>query len=272
MFGIGKKTKEIARRTQHKAKDTFIYKKEAVEFFKSLEASYYSPDYFFDIVPEFKIVFVQVPKAGSSTVKLILSRAAGGNPQTERDIHKRKTSCLLSPRMYGLNRFYALLNDPAAFIFTVTRHPLERLLSCYKDKFLPYKASEQTPYNKEALALLKGIGTTEIDPGQPLPLEAFLRMACNSNYARINGHWSAMSDIVPIDKISFTHIGRLSEIGQTMDLLKQRGLPSSAFPETAVNQSKQPKKLPALDLELANLVNQAYAADFRNFGYSPIGQ
>lgn len=79
-----------------------------------------------------------------------------------------------------------------------------------------------------------------------------------------------MSDIVPLNQISFSHIGRLENIETTFDILRRQGLPESVFPETAMNKSKQSNNLPNLDPELADMINRAYAADFSNFGYDLI--
>lgn len=270
MFGIGKSTKAFIRKIKYNLQDIFVNSQESSQYYHEMTIKYYNPEYFIDIVPKYKIIFIQVPKAGSTTIKTLLSKAAGAAISNPNDINYRKKSGLLSPRGFGLDNFLNLVRSPEALVFTVVRHPYRRLLSCYQDKFARNAARENTPYNRDARRFIPDEEWLRLEPDEPLPLETFIKMACRSNYSRINGHWSAISDIVPLSLIPVIHIGKIEQMTETINLLRQRGLPESVFDNIQLNKTGGGSMQDALLSEpLRHAINHAYARDFSNFGYDP---
>lgn len=261
MFGIGRAVKKANRRLKNKFQD-YKADKYSRNYFRNFEELGYDLEYFVDVVPEYKIVYFHVPKVASTSLKTTLSTAIGYGGGT---IHHRKDSKLKSPRQFGLKNFVQLVNDPDSLVFTVVRHPLDRIISCYKDKYQPFKFSDKRfDGNREYLTEEE---LSSIENGNSIPFDLFVRMASRSCYTGQDGHYLAMSRLIPLKMLPFNHVGKLENLSQTFDLLRKQGVPDKAIVYKSMGKTSGIGRKIPVDTESAHLINASYMCDFKNFGY-----
>lgn len=90
------------------------------------------------ITPDKKLIYLSIPKCGCSTVKLFL-RLLYGQERSEAisQLHTPISGPLLSiDDIGGTEALVNIIETPDIHIFSVLRNPLDRLISCYKNKFL----------------------------------------------------------------------------------------------------------------------------------------
>lgn len=248
----------IRERKQH----VFSMRLRASRYFGETAAALISDNtaqlnYLFNVFPEEKLIYVEVPKAGCTTIKTFLSRHMWGRDPV--DCHDRQQSGLLSPIDIGFDRFDALLRDPDLLLFTVVRNPFARLRSCYLDKFANVNLAEPQ-HDGMARQIFAGSPTEN-----RLSFNRFVEQACATAATTNNGHWMPMARMVPmimpitviklenlVDEMSPV-LHRLSRSG---DALRRRH--NSTKPDPSIQWTEP----------LASRVRHSYADDFRLFGYS----
>lgn len=268
MVSLARSARHLRQKARTYAQRNLLTDRDSLAFFDALSAATYDPEYFFHVVGKYKIIYIEIPKAASSSIITILSRAITFRKRLSH-IHRREVSRVPSPMRYGLSRFRALAEDPQTLIFTVTRNPYDRLASCWRDKFANAGFADPVMLRRHLGDWLPAEEVDAVRPGVPLAFDAFVRLACRTAHARLNGHWSAMTDIVPLDLVNF--VGRVDAIDETFERLAAAGVPPAAFHERWVHRSPDAQaRDQAFTPELRRLVNEAYAGDFATFGYEPL--
>lgn len=127
-----------------------------------------------------KIVYFEVPKNASTSVKTLLHQIEYGDPDyvhsSSADLHSRDFSPLLTP--FQVKDFDAIIKDPKFLKFTIFRDPLERLLSGWKDKVVTWGH-----YHSEIRA---GTGTTGT---QHPSFKEFLYWIAGQRVSDMDLHW-----------------------------------------------------------------------------------
>lgn len=222
-------------------------------------------DYFFHLAPQKKLIYIEVPKAGCTTVKNLLSRSLfGPRPGDPSDCHDRSRSGLLAPSTVGVERFEALIQDPETLVFTVVRNPFARLRSCYLDKFRGVSLSEPWMRHLIGDASLPGRDVA----ADRLSFDSFVRCACATAATTRNGHWAPMDRIVPRD--IQVEIVRLEDLRNGLEPVLDR-LDASDEIRALVkpHNATTPDSEVTWTEPLMAAVRRAYADDFRRFGYDP---
>jgi hypothetical protein len=227
--------------------------------------------YCFNVIPERKLIYIEVPKAACTTIKRVLSRSHYGvelpNPL---DYHHRKKSKLMSPADIGLSRFEKLIRDPETLTFTVVRNPYARLLSCYRDKFANLRLSDRNNFLIEHLLESSyAQRLSEFDFRQDrLSFESFLGYACETAKSTPNGHWSLASRIIPDPDILNVRIIKLEELNQRIQPILDRLEASNAVRKSLFKPTnKSIGQHIVWPQERLTQICEAYAADFSRFGY-----
>ncbi|ADZ70202.1 sulfotransferase family 2 domain-containing protein [Polymorphum gilvum] len=271
MFGIGSFIKRGGRRANDalfKLRGNLLLE-EPCRFYQVIQAETIGMDYLFHLDRSRRWLYVEVPKAACTTLKLLLLDLRGlQRPADPLTVHARTVSRLQSPRMVGLRHFQDIATAPDALRFTFVRHPVDRLLSCYRDKFQPYPLGTGGGAVKFARRHF-GRALAGMDQDAPLPLEAFLDMACATARTPLNGHWLAMDLIVP-KSLEFHLVGKVEhlaeDVGRLLRLMgEERGLPEGL---ACVNATAA-AGTPSVDRQALRRIETAYAADFERFDYDP---
>jgi hypothetical protein len=229
-------------------------------------------NHLFHVFPERKLIYVEVPKAGCTTVKRLLSICAYGinhddNPEA---YHSRQQSGLLAPSDVGVKLFESLLRDPETLIFSVVRNPFSRLRSCYLNKFHDLKISD--PENAGLINQLMGdvrsLPASDIDRDQ-LSFDSFVKGACATAALGKDGHWALMSAIIPDSNDLGIKVVKLESLAEGLEPVLDRLEASEEIRSSLAKPLNQsvPRPEVAWTQPLTDAVAQAYAEDFRRFGY-----
>ncbi len=273
MFGFGTYLKKVSpiRKVDLIKRYKAITCNGDVRAYHSIDCQVYEMNYFFNVVPERKLIYIEISKAGSSTIKTILANVCYGRTFDENPAlcHNRSYSGLKSPKMVGEQEFVRLIDDPETLIFTVVRNPFLRLQSCYSDKFTGAPITDGgNPYLKQFFETV-GHRSSYLSDGE-LTFEEFVRFACSTASKRLNGHWSLMSDNIPVglDTIRVMKLENLqNDIGPVADRL---GVDADLFgaARTAKNTTESCRFDTMWTDKLVARVRRAYRKDFKRFDYS----
>ena len=218
------------------------------------------------VAPDLSYVYVQVPKAASSTVKRQLWTLTGrriDDGSTMR-LHREAGGHLLLPDLTS-RQIRTVLKGDGAFRFTFVRNPYDRLGSAYRDKVLNAAGLHPEGYD-HGLALAGGE-----KPG----FDAFVRAVAATDDERCDVHWMSQHRCGLFDIVDFHHVGRVETFQADMRLILAR----IAGPEAAdarlagVNVSRIPfdqqgaRDAIGFTEELAELAFRRFQRDFELFGY-----
>ncbi|RWM18150.1 MAG: hypothetical protein EOR72_06250 [Mesorhizobium sp.] len=229
-------------------------------------------DYFFHVFPDRKLIYVEVPKAGCTTVKRLLSICAYGinHDDDPEAYHSRRKSGLLAPSDVGVKLFESLLRDPETLIFSVVRNPFSRLRSCYLNKFFELKLSDpgNTGLIEQLMGDMTSLSSSDIDRDQ-LSFDSFVKGACTTAALGKNGHWSLMSAIIPNSSDFRIEIIKLESLAQGLNPVLARLGASEEIRNSLAKPLNQSAPTPGIawTRPLVDAVRRAYAEDFRRFGY-----
>lgn len=276
MFGVGRTVKRWKYNFNCFSEETIerIRNPEALLFYKSLQMESNNLDYFLNILPRQDLIYIEIPKAACTTIKMALSHLCMGklidNPNM---IHKRKYSGLMNARQVGLSNFYNIVHNSNPLIFTFVRNPYKRIVSCYKDKFSNQPLGKLPRYQKIIRNTLGDDRNKNFDLNKPLPLTDFVDMACRSNKSGIDGHWGVMADIIPLNTLNKLQIYRVENfVNDFTEVLDCAGIPrdkQKTYTQTRFNKSQTDRnKRILLTDSMVDKISSAYKIDFENFGYT----
>jgi len=245
----------------------------AYRFYADLMTHGFHPDALIDIVPDYRLIYVGVPKAASSTIKRSLSKLTASNTDALQALHKRGESGLLSPSEYGVAQFHKLATAPDTLRFSFVRNPYERLVSCWADKFQGQPLVAGDPFVNVYLAYRK-----EADRSLPhgrdavLPFPVFIEMAVATCLMRIDPHWSLQDDLISMPGITLDLIGKAENFDADFRRVNahigaSEPVTSEPVPKRNMNASRHSPSRDYFDDALARRVHRAFERDFDRFGY-----
>ena len=224
------------------------------------------------VLPELRVLYLPVPKAGWTTVLWLLSKLGGIPAET----FEHSTLPGVSPALtvhdmglWGPGRRLAdykgeererVLTEDGWLRFSVVRDPAPRLWSAWQSKLLLREPRFLSDYGSEPWF--------PRIPHDPMdPIEDFRRfvLAVAAGEA-VDVHWCVQHDLV--DRLALDHVGRLESFDDTLELLRAH-VPDELWPEESRHENRTPLPLPngAFDEAAAGALNRHYAADFEAYGY-----
>ncbi len=270
----------LAIRWRIRAEPTRWTNPDAYRFFADLMTHGYHPDALIDIVPDYRLIYVGVPKAASSTIKRSLSTLTASKTEELQALHTRGQSGLLSPSAFGVTEFYKLATAPDTLRFSFVRNPYERLVSCWADKFQGRPLVGGDPFVNVYLAY-RHVTDRALPHGRDavLPFPVFVEMAIATCLMRIDPHWSLQDDLIDMPGIALDLIGKaenferdyarvLAHVGAGK--ADGHGASKTAADNanaSTMNSSKRSKCRDYFDDALAKRVYRAYERDFDRFAY-----
>ncbi len=208
-----------------------------------------------------RVVYVETPKAGCTTVKRVLQIVETGSEDgLARNVHERSTSPLKSPEtsVFSPEEIYA---SPEIFRFCIVRNPYTRVVSAYLDKLVTNKW--------EARRRLPRLGFT---PDAEITLLQFLQTIARQESAHMDIHWMPQAVLLQPDKVRYDVIGRLEKFDADFAAIMQRVAPAfldkySTFDYSPHRTGAAQRIAELVGPEEEKLIRQIYADDFRVFGY-----
>ena len=221
-------------------------------------------DYGINISLKYKYIYVETPKAGCSTIKLILQRMELDDPEYHgddlMDIHTRIFTPMIKPSQVGSFHRYQNRADIKKFCFV--RNPFTRLLSSYLEKIQQNKSIKS-----EILSLL---GMNPGDLSQAVSFHEFVSAISLQSISSMNPHWRPQFYQTYQESIEYDYIGRfeslendLAEILAKIQPDYQKYWGSERRHASNANQFISEYYSPTI----IDQVIEIYAKDFTYFGY-----
>lgn len=210
-----------------------------------------------------QFVYVEVPKAGSSTIKgtLIKSELAqqGFEFSSRRHIHLREFSPLLNPMQVG--DFDALMASQDIFKFCFVRNPYDRLLSGYLDKIA--KPSEQRELLYRQLGLADSADRT-------LTFTAFVEAIAAQPLKQMDNHWRPQFYQTFQNKIDYDFVGKTESLhDDILEVGRRIGVDFAPYlkDERSHAQRASSRLGEFMTDKTQAIILDKYRQDFEYFGY-----
>lgn len=220
-----------------------------------------------------RFIYVEVPKAACTTIKMLLRELHGSSPlklfigaarETRRSmfIHSRENSAFPSLNTFDKKDQRDLLEAPDVLRFTVVRNPYTRLVSAWRDKVFLCEPGVDNVYTA-----VRGAAPA-MSHKDPVKFAEFVSYIERSKGQLWNEHWRKQVDLTFPGGIPYTHIGKVEDLQSTIAILTDHFRRQEPIIAPRANEgSIQP--LANFSTELAERIHTLYEEDFAIFGYGP---
>ena len=208
-----------------------------------------------------KAVFVEVPKAGCTTVKKVMqfSEVSGDVSKLSSDVHARRESPLVDMLAARMNPDEVFGRESAYFRFAFIRNPFTRIISCYKDKIIG------SQWERDLRLPQLGFSPTD-----EVSLEAFLERVLVQDPTEMDIHWAPQTLLLASDRIRYSYIGRQETFAIDMQRVVDRvgfDVPPSGVSTLPPHATRARDGLAGLSGEATQLIRRIYRDDFARLGY-----
>lgn len=202
----------------------------------------------------FGYIYVEVPKAACSTIKLTLQRVElNDRGYTPGNKHARSRSPLLAP-LSAPREFLAALAAPQTLRFCFVRDPASRILAAYLEKL----AGED--FEREMR--LKALGFNQT------PAFSQFLQRLEERGTDLDIHWARQTDLLQPDKIRYDFIGRFENFQADFEhVLARIGRDASWIADAREHGTGASTRLDEIGPDERTLIARIYREDFERFGY-----
>ncbi|XP_066910676.1 carbohydrate sulfotransferase 11-like [Clytia hemisphaerica] len=237
-------------------------------------------DFHFIYSDKASALYCYIPKVACTNWKKVF-QVMDGNYETPLDIKgKEKVHYLKFNTFEKTNLTEIEWRRNLYYSFLFIRHPFERVLSAYRNKFQdPYNEQYQRVYGSRVLRLFrKNLTEAEYKAGKNVTFREFADYVIRVHTKRefVNEHWDTMHNLCHPCRVKYDYIGSMdSLIEDSETVLKEIGWYNRVkFPAKATDKYKN--KLPTLMKQyfsqlprnVTMKLYKIYEADFKAFGYS----
>ena len=230
--------------------------------------------------PGWSLLYISVPKAAGTSLNVALTRSAG-IPFPGRFVGSLGEESLVSQTIWdghaGGRPMVSSLDDAAyarvmeaglRHVFTVVRHPVERLLTTWSSKYLV-----RAPYYRDRLGLPEP-GLRRFDSVEEVLADLDQLVAhLHANPALVHRdvHLVSQHELLRRDLSRFDHVGRTDRLGETMEWLSARlaGEGVELHPVGHDNDSPVDVGVDLVDPRTLARIHDLYAADYAFLGFDP---
>jgi hypothetical protein len=227
------------------------------------------------VLPEQRVLYMPVPKAGWTTIGWLLAEIAGvpadrfdhstlpgvSTALTIHDMHLWGEGYRLAD--YEGEERERVLTEDGWFRFSVVRNPRPRLWSGWQSKLLLREPRFFDMFGAEPWF-------PRIPENPDELVEDFRRfVAAVAAGEALDVHWAVQHELV--ERLPLQHVGRLEQLDETLALLKEH-VGSERWSDRMRQENKTPVPLApdAYDEAAAAAANEHYHGDFERYGYDPI--
>ncbi len=249
-------------------------------YFHELRSRHYCPrtvDNDLLYIPGLNAIYVAISKNACSLVKSELYRMAHGTARPEGvSPHNRREMGFLGPSDVPERQFLDWLLDERVFTFSFVRDPMERLVSCFRNRIRRLGAEpydDPRPMRREWIlnrqwALSEG-GRRRIGYRRALnedvSFECFVRAVCRQHPWEMDRHWVPQSRILARDLIRYDHIGNVGSLADGLARVAERTGAAAHYRFEGERLNASPAndpRPPALTPELERSVREVYRQDY----------
>jgi len=243
----------------------------ATEFYKRLRSGGYFPDLLVNVVPAHKIIYVLVPKAASTRIRLTLASVVSRRMRTLNPTRRRKHRGPYGPRSMTIGSFFRLATSCETLRFSFVRNPYARAVSCWADKFCGKPLIAGDRFVDFYLAHRRTIDAS-LPAGldRTLSFPDFVTFATAMAKRRGDIHVQTQADILSMPGIKLDFIGKVESFQEDFACILDRIGASNALRREAaipVNESHCDDWPNYYTGDLADRIYRAYECDFDRFGY-----
>ncbi|XP_077178958.1 carbohydrate sulfotransferase 11-like [Paroedura picta] len=225
------------------------------------------------VVQSLRMIYCEVPKVGCSNWKkilLLLTLNISRDPSEVDQIEIHQTNFLKRLSSYPSQQQMELLNNYTKVMFT--RHPLERLVSAYRDKFLHNEPYYSTTVADEIRALFRRDRNSTKD----VTFQEFIQYVVTRKHEDLDIHWKPMYALCDPCNIHYDILGKYETLQQdAKQVLKRIGAPESFhYPSTKMyssdkrtNENITLEYLRKLHWNHIEKLKRLYKIDFSLFNY-----
>ena len=222
------------------------------------------------VLPEHRVLFLPVPKAGCTSVLWLLAELAG--IPAERFARSSLAEVTPALTVHDMGRWAGhrladfegdererVLGEDGWLRFTIVRDPVRRLWSAWESKLLL-----REPRFVDAFGDQPWFPRL---PGRPADLvEDFRRFVAALRDESVEDvHWAVQHDLA--GRLPLTHVGRVERFGETLTLLREHV--GERWPGEPERENRSPVPMPAdaYDDAGAEVLRRRYAPDLEAYGY-----
>ncbi|XP_062974529.1 carbohydrate sulfotransferase 8-like [Elgaria multicarinata webbii] len=216
-----------------------------------------------------KLIYCEVPKVGCSNWKkiillLTLNMNRDASEVDQQTIHTTKLLKRLSS--YPSEQQIELLNNYTKVMFT--RHPLERLVSAYRDKLL-----HSEPYYSITVAnQIKALLRRDQNSSEKVTFPEFVDFIVTRNHKYLDTHWKPMFELCDPCNVHYDILGKFETLIQDVNhvLRRIRAPEGLLYPyrKKMTDNTITLNYLRKLSWDQMQKLTELYQADFSSFGYS----
>ncbi|XP_065349461.1 carbohydrate sulfotransferase 11-like [Cloeon dipterum] len=226
---------------------------------------------------EHKLLYCYVPKVACTNWKRVLMVLMQKTNVT-------KVLDITASLAHSQNMFMKLINYTTPEVehmlktytkFTFVRHPLERLLSAYRNKLQQnYESSRyfKQRYGRLIVRLYRPNASPEaLEKGDDVSFQEFASYVSDTQL-RPNEHWQPAAELCRPCAVNYDVIGKYESLKQDADFVLSHVSRDVRFPELpkpSMTNASLKSTLDALPELLLERLQQIYEADFRLFDYQP---
>jgi len=248
-----------------------IFDTRANEFYEQLVVGGYFPNLLINVVPTHQLIYILVPKAASTRIRLTLARATGRYMRSLDRARWSKHRGPYGPRSMTVGSFYHLATSSETLRFSFVRNPYARAVSCWADKFhgKPLVGGDHfvdfyLSHRHEVEADLPA------GPHQKLSFPDFVAFAAGIARRRRDIHVQPQDEILSMPGIKLDFIGKVESFQEDfVRVLDHIGASDAVRRDAAipVNESHCDDWPEYYTGTLADRIYRAYESDFDRFRY-----
>jgi sulfotransferase famil protein len=227
------------------------------------------------VLPELRVLFLPMPKAGCTSVLWLLAELAGLQPDAFAASGVPEVSATLTvhdmslwPAEHRLAAYEGdalerVLHEDGWLRFSLVRDPAPRVWSAWTSKLLL-----REPRFVEAFGDRDWFPRVPTEPA--MLLEDFRRFVAAVGRGEADDvHWAVQHEL--IDQLPLGHVGRVERLDDTLTLLRAH-VGAARWPGGARRENRSPlaPAPAAYDAASAAVVRERYAGDYAAYGYAPV--
>lgn len=229
-------------------------------------------DYHFNFLPRYNLFYVEVSKAGCTSMKSFLLQNILSNTrlaERKKDLiigrphRSAMPSPFVKPYQIGEQRFIEMMNSGDFTVLAVVRNPGTRLMSAYNDKIVRKK-----PQYRKLAQFLRNEGLATSSEDRPdVSVEVFCKYLMSLGNSRaFDQHWRPQFEHLSPDVINYTHIVQLEKLDQDLP----NALAASGLKWDRRQAGKHHTNSTTVDIgngPLREALQTVYLRDYDAFGY-----
>ena len=219
---------------------------------------------------KYNLLYCFVPKVGCANWKRVFSTLYG-DVQNPEDVHKVDHTSMHLLSSYSKSEVeYRLLNY---FKFMFVRHPMDRLISAYRNKFGEHFPDFERRYGTYIVKNFRP--NPPLGPkGDDVTFPEFLAYVAGTDNTKLNEHWSPFVDLCQPCHVGYDYIGYFEQFDEDinflLDTLKLDSIvhyPKKQAYYKAVSDEEKNKVVELVPMETLRKLREKLSLDYELFGY-----